>query len=291
MHAAHAEQLAPTALVTGASSGIGRAAALELASRGYRLVLLGRQRASLQAVAKEAKQGKTATIAVTDLADPAAVTATAEAIVRDHLPVSVLLNAAGDGVCLPFLEQDVATQRRFMQVHYFAASALIRALLPDMLRRRRGHVINIASIATKFGPWGHSNYVAAKSAMVALTESLACDYAESGVAFSYVNPGIVKTSFFDHPSYRGLSRTVKRRAIKPETVARRIGSLLDRPRLELCVPTHYRVITWIKAFSPTWAWRLVSATSRPKGGDDGVKIDAGASDHKGDRFGVPGTRG
>jgi len=249
------------AVVTGASSGIGRAVAGELARRGFTLTLIARRESRLRELA-EALPVRTA-IDVVDLADPAAVDAACERLGRSELgPVDVLVNNAGYGENATVLALEEPDHRRLMQVNYFAPLALIRSVLPGMVERRRGHVINIASIATKFGPGGHGAYTAAKSALVALTQSLAVEHRGQGVHLSYVNPGLIRTEFFERPSYRALADAVARRALPAELAARHIVALLDRPRLEICVPRRYRFAGWITAMSPTWMARIVARESR-----------------------------
>jgi len=252
------------AVVTGSSSGIGRQVAILLARRGFRLILVARRLDRLNRLVADLGPAANARAMVVDLADANATAAAADQLASEAT-VDVLVNVAGFGVCVPFLEHAGSLDRRLMQVHYFAPAALIRAILPGMLARRSGQIINVASIATKVGPWGHGAYAASKSALVAMTQSLASEHIESGVHFSYVNPGIVQTEFFDHESFASMAATVKRRGISSTAAARRIVSLLDHPRLELCIPRHYRVLDWLYALSPSWAHRLVARSSRPAG--------------------------
>lgn len=259
----HSPVRPPLALVTGASSGIGQAVAHRLAARGYRLVLVARRRDRLESLVNDLRPGADAIPLVLDLSRPEQIESMVGPALQAHGPVDILLNNAGYGRCVGFLDENDDEHRQLMQVNYFAAVALIRAVLPGMLARHHGHVINVASIATKVGPWGHGGYAAAKSAVVALTQSLACEYQACGLHFTYVNPGIVRTEFFNDPSYRQIRRTVQQRAIDPDLVARRIVAVIERPRIELCVPSHFRILDWIKALNPTWAQRLVARTSRP----------------------------
>jgi len=176
-----------------------------------------------------------------------------------------LFNNAGFGHYGEFLSQPTELHERLWRVNYLAAVETTRALLPGMLARRRGHIINTCSISSKVGPWGHAGYAASKAALVSVTQTLAAEYAAqlSGVHFSFVNPGIVSTAYFEVGSYRRMWPRVKHRAISPEVVARRMVGLLDRPRLQLCVPWYYRFIDFIDALSPTLAHRIVAAESRP----------------------------
>ncbi len=253
----------PLAVVTGASSGIGRGVAELLAQRGYRTVLIARRMDRIAVLAKELARWAPSVAQTLDLADDGAIAAAMANLAAEHGPVSVLVNNAGYGLYKPFLDCSEDDFRRLMEVNYFAAASMIRGVLPGMLRQRRGHVINIASIATKMGPWGHGGYAAAKCALVSLTQSLAAEYGDQGIHFSYVNPGIVQTEFFDNPSYQPIAARTGRHAIPVQRVAKAIVGLLDRPQLELCVPRHYRILEWIKALSPELAFKLVAKNSRP----------------------------
>src|SRR5258706_484180 len=106
-------------------------------------------------------------------------------LVEEHGPATVLVNNAGFGWYATFLDHAHEDHRRLMEVNYFAAVATLRAVLPGMVLRRRGHVINIASMSTKMGPWGHAGYAAAKAALVSLTQTLAAEHHGDGLRFSY----------------------------------------------------------------------------------------------------------
>jgi short-subunit dehydrogenase len=251
-----------TAVITGASSGIGRAVAQRLATRGCGLVILARRENRLYSVAEQLRtSGAACRVLALDLGRPEQVEAAALELASK--PVDILINSGGEGACTRFLDADATREREMMQVHYHAPATLIRHLLPGMLDRGRGHVINIASISAKMGPWGHSSYASAKAAMTALTQSLAADYPDSGVQFSYVNPGVVRTEFFEKPGMAVMAAQVRQYGISVERVADAIIALLDRPRLELCVPRSYRLLDLFKAMSPTWCHRLVARGSRP----------------------------
>lgn len=251
------------AIVTGASSGIGQAVARRLAQRGIETILLARRADRLDQLAGELKAFAPAHPVVADLSDPSRIGDVITGILAKHSPPSILVNNAGIGQYSPFLEQSDAEHRRIMQVNYFAPVTITRAVLPAMLERGEGHVINIASISTKMGPWGHAAYSASKSALVSFTQTLGADYGGNGVHFSYVNPGLIDTEYFQNPSFAPLLELVKRHAIAPDLLAKRIIRLLDHPRLELCVPRHYRILDWIQALSPALLHRLITKYSRP----------------------------
>jgi short-subunit dehydrogenase len=258
------ESAAPLALITGASSGIGRETATLLARRGCRTILIARRSDRIAALAAELSRHAPSSAVTLDLAEADTIEPVMNTLLAQHGPIEILINNAGGGICSPMLDQPLSAHHLMMQVHYFAAVAMIQRMLPSMLERKRGHVINVASISTKMGPCGHAAYAAAKCAVVSLTQTLAGDYAGRGVHFSYVNPGIVRTEFFDNPGYEGMIPQVKTHGIAPLRVARGIVKLLDHPRLELCVPRHYRALDAIKAISPRLAHWIVARNSRAR---------------------------
>ncbi|EST21401.1 hypothetical protein N566_27475, partial [Streptomycetaceae bacterium MP113-05] len=203
-----------------------------------------------------------------DLADPSGGDGTVEKdltrLAEAVGPVDVLVNCAGHGMYVPFLDLDPAEARRLFEVHFFSSSAAVRAVLPGMLARGRGHVVNVASVSAKSGPWGHSAYAAAKAALATLTESLAAEYAGRGVHFGVVHPGLVDTPFFAGPALAPLRVRTVRRMIPPERVGRAIVEMVDRPRPEVCVPRHYRVLDVLRAVSPGALGRLVARQSVPR---------------------------
>lgn len=252
------------AVITGASSGIGREIARELSRRGFRTILIARRIERLRSLAESLSADQPSTAVQLDLSEPREIEEVLTPIFAEHGPITVLVNNAGYGLYRPFLDHAPADHHRLMQVNYFAALTLTRLVLPGMIRQRGGHVINIASIATKIGPWGHAGYAASKAALVTLTQTLAAEYGPEGVNFSYVNPGIVDTEYFRESSFAPLAKQMERRAISPGLVAKKVVGLLDRPRLELCIPGHYRMLEWIKAISPRLAHFLVARNSRPR---------------------------
>ncbi|MEV3987286.1 SDR family NAD(P)-dependent oxidoreductase [Streptomyces sp. NPDC049837] len=251
------------AVVTGSSSGIGQATARLLAQRGHPTVLIARRHDALYSLARELGAWAPSVPVALDVSDDRAARAAFARLSRDSGPVRILVNCAGSGHYQPFLSQALEENRQMMQVHYFAAVTAIRSVLPGMIEQRAGHVINIGSMSTKTGPWGHSGYSAAKAAITALTQTLAAEYSSSGVRFSVVHPGIVDTPFFDSPDLQPLRRRLRRHLISPERVAQTVVRLIDRPRLEVCVPRHYRLVDTIKALCPRLLHHLVTARSRP----------------------------
>jgi 3-oxoacyl-[acyl-carrier protein] reductase len=184
-----------TALVTGASGGIGAAIARALHGQGASVVLSGTRRAALDKLA--AVLGERAQVCPADLADPdapAALVAAAEAAMGK---IDILVNNAGltkDGLALRMNDAD---WQKVMEVDLAAPFRLSRAALKFMLRRRAGRIINIGSIVGSTGNPGQANYAAAKAGLIGLTKSLAQEVAARGITVNLVAPGFVETAMTD----------------------------------------------------------------------------------------------
>lgn len=262
MHAPPHESRRRYALVTGASSGIGLAVARELARRGWGTFLLARRGHLLDALAQELSPLAPSVPVVADLAEEGAAEDAASRILSTHGAIDALVNNAGYGLYEPFLSHEPADHRRLMQVNYFAPLSLIRAFLPSMLTLGHGGVVNVASMSAKMGPWGHSGYSASKAALRALTETLDAEFGPKGVRFSCLFPGIVDTPYFERGGLRTLFTLMRKRAIPAPRCARAICNAIERPRIWICVPWHYRLLDAMAAVSPTAAHRVVATSSR-----------------------------
>ena len=180
----------PTALVTGASRGIGRAAVLRLAAT-HHVVAAARHAAELDELAAEVRAaGGTCDPLALDVTDPAAV-----ARALDGLAADVLVNNAGVGVLKPFLELTPDDWRRMLDVNVNALYHVTRALLPGMVERGRGHVVIVGSIAGRSAFAGGACYAATKWFVRGFAESLMLEVRDAGVKVSVVSPGSVDTHF------------------------------------------------------------------------------------------------
>ncbi len=189
-----------TALVTGASAGIGKAFAEMLAERGYGLVVTARRADRLEALAQDlrARHGVPVVVEAADLADPAAPAALVAAIEARGLHVDLLVNNAGYGVPGRYAATDWKVQRDFIQVLVTAVAELTHRLLPGMLERRWGRVLNLASLAAHVpAAPGHTLYAASKAFLVKFSEALAGECAAEGVHVTAVCPGFTYSEFHD----------------------------------------------------------------------------------------------
>ena len=189
-----------TALVTGASAGIGAAVARELARRGYDLVLTARRAERLNELAAEleSKYGVRAAVVPADLAQPDAPAAIEAALEDRGLEVDVLVNNAGYGVTGVYLSRPWQVHETFLQVMVRAVAELTWRLTGPMRERGHGRVINIASVAGLLpGTGGHTLYGAVKAWMISFSESLAFEMEEHGVTVTAVCPGFTYSEFHD----------------------------------------------------------------------------------------------
>jgi short-subunit dehydrogenase len=256
-----------SAVVTGASSGIGRAIATSLARRGYATVLIARRAELLNELAAQLRVHAPSTALPLDLDDTRSIGAALVPVIETQGPFNVLINNAGFGVYRPFPDQGEAEFASLMRVNFVAPVELTRLLLPGMLSHaaegRIGHVLNICSAAARIGPWGHTGYAASKGALRSFTESLAAEYHSRGVGVTIVYPGIVDTPYFRTPGMAPLWPKVARRAITAERVAAAAVSAIGTRRLTVYIPRLFRVIDLIAAMSPGLALHIVRRGSTP----------------------------
>ena len=183
-----------TALVSGAGKGIGRAIALRLAATGYDVFLLGRDGGALSAVAAAcAAQSVQADFMAGDLCDADAIAAALEAVNQRFGVIDVLVNNAGTAARGAVQGADLAAWRKVLDLNLWAAVTLSRGVLPAMIARLQGAVINISSISGRHSAGGDAIYAASKHALNGFTASLFEDVREFGIKVSCIMPGFVET--------------------------------------------------------------------------------------------------
>jgi hypothetical protein len=213
-----------TALITGASAGIGAAIARVFAANGFDLVLTARRADRLEALAAElrAAHGRTVHVVAADLADPSAPERISDEVARMGVKVDALVNNAGYGLPGGFLSSPWDDHRAFIQVMITAVADLCHRFAPGMVERRRGWIINVASTAGLVpGSAGHTLYGAAKSLVIRFSESLALELRPRGVSVTALCPGFTYSEFHDVNGMRAqVSRLPKWMWMDAETVAR-----------------------------------------------------------------------
>jgi short-subunit dehydrogenase len=225
------------AVVTGASSGIGKLMARRLASAGANLVLVARRGERLQELAAEVRSfGCEALVLPCDVADRAQCSAAAQQALQRFGHLDLLVNNAGYGHHRSFLDWDVEDIERMMRVNYLGSVYWTKALLPGMIERRCGWVVFIASVAGKLAVPDESAYVASKFAMVGLAEALSMEVEEAGVHVLTVCPGAIRTDFFDEQALRRMPPVAKRTMVDPEPLVDAIMKALAAGKHEITFP-------------------------------------------------------
>jgi 3-oxoacyl-[acyl-carrier protein] reductase len=210
-----------SALVTGASGGIGRAIALALAGAGARVALSGTRRDALESVAKEiaaAHSGSTAVVVTANLSDAASV----EQLAKDAEAalgggIDILVNNAGitrDNLSIRMKDDE---WQSVLDVNLTAGFRLARAVTKGMMKRRWGRVIGIGSVVGTTGNAGQVNYAAAKAGLVGMTKALAAELATRGITANVVSPGFIQTAMTD------ALTEAQQAAILPKVPAGRLG--------------------------------------------------------------------
>lgn len=210
-------------MVTGGAGGIGRAISIALAARDLRIVVADLDETRAAAVADEVG-GLPVRL---DVADPNSLRA-ALALAHERIgPIDVLVNCAGWDEARPFLETDDAFSAKVVEINLLGPIRVCRAVLPDMLARAWGRIINIASDAGRVGSSNESIYSAAKGGLIAITKTLAREYATRGITVNAVSPGPTDTPLFAALAAAGGNSTKTMAALERAVPMRRLGRPAD----------------------------------------------------------------
>jgi short-subunit dehydrogenase len=232
------------ALVTGASSGIGRAAAIRLAQRGARVILHGRDEQALAELAATVN----GTVLPGELEHPEQVDRIAREALRAHGRVDILINNAGAGWAGPFGDMSGDDVDRLIAVNLAAPIRLTRAVLPAMRERRAGYLMFVTSIAGRTGVAGEAVYSATKAGLDAFAESLRFELRGGGVQVGVLVPGVVDTRFFDR---RGRPYQRERpRPLPPGPVAEAMVRAVESGAAEVYAPRWLRVPVAVRGAMP-----------------------------------------
>jgi short-subunit dehydrogenase len=227
------------AIVTGATSGIGRETAILLSSRGWMVVLVARRDAELAALKAQLKASGGVVLSIAaDLTKPKDVTRVVEEASAIGGRIDALLNIAGIGGMASVMTPEEDMQR-MVDTNLLAPIRLTRSVLPIMRAQHSGAIVNVGSVMGEIGIGGL--YSATKFGLRGLTDSVRREVAGSGIHVSLVEPGYIATA---------MTADRSQRMPGPDIVAAAIESCLSRSRRRVVVPGRYRVLIWISALFP-----------------------------------------
>jgi short-subunit dehydrogenase len=243
------------AWVTGASSGIGEALAYGLSRRGARLILSARRAEALERV-RAACTNPGAHIALPfDLADAGAIPAVAAQAIEQAGRVDLLVN--NGGVSQRALAQDTTldVDRRLMEVNYFSAVALTKAVLPSMLERGQGHIAVVSSIAGRVGPPYRTAYAASKHALHGFFDALRAEVWDAGLRVTIACPGFIRTNISVNAlsgdgTLHGKMDDNQAEGLSPEACAEQIIQAIEGDRAEVLIGGKETLGVYLKRFTP-----------------------------------------
>jgi short-subunit dehydrogenase len=249
-------------LITGASAGIGRAAASAFVDAGARVLGVARDGDALDELAGELPAGRFVPL-VADVTDGQAMEALAERALAIGLP-DVLVANAGVGLDAPFADTDDEALRRVFQVNVFGLVRTVRPFVRPMVRRGNGRILWVSSIVGKRGIPNYSAYSASKFALHGMADALRTELYGSGVTVGLVCPSSTATGFQEHMDRRGPSqRRVRPRTHSARSVAEALVRMATSRRKELVLSAEARLMARLNCFAPGLLDRILARMLNP----------------------------
>ena len=239
-----------TVLITGTSSGIGKETAIQFAKKGSNIILVARRKQKLEQIADDLKKFNITTlICECDVSDKLQVEKMSKLVLEKYDSVDILVNNAGFAIYGSVSDLTIEEIESQMATNYFGMIYCIKNFLPSMLKKKSGHIVNVASVAASFGLPKITSYCASKFAMLGFSEGLKHELKGTGIGITVVSPIMVQTDFFDHPSFKKIPK-YSLISLSDKTVAKAILRAANSPRLEIIVPSIVRGVIWMKNTFP-----------------------------------------
>lgn len=240
-------------MITGASSGIGRGLAIELASRGSKLGLIARRKELLEEIVKEIRNnGGTAVALPGNVEDAAGLSRLVEQLEVELGPVDILIANAGIGSTTDATELQAAEVARILGVNVVGAAASVAAVIPGMLKRGRGHLVAISSLAAYRGLPKSASYGASKAAVSSFFESLRLDLEPRGIFVTIIHPGFIKTQLT-----AGREAKMPFLMELPDAVRKIVGAI-ERRKKSYAFPWQLATIVRAGMIMPNWMYDRIS---------------------------------
>ena len=240
-------------LITGASSGIGKATAIAFASEGATVILAARREESLRTVAREIEHaGGVAFIAPLDVSSAEQVRRTISNVVAEHGHIDILFNNAGTSMVGPIDADDfVDDTRKMFEVHYLGTVHVLKEVLPLMRRRGSGHVLNMSSVVGRKAFPQFGGYSSVMHAVAALTDALRQELVGTGIRVSVIHPALTQTPLLADVNREDMPPPFRYMTpISAETVARAVLDGVSKNRPRIIVPFQPKMLLLADAISP-----------------------------------------
>lgn len=250
-------------VITGASSGIGEASAIQFAKKGANIVLVSRREEKLLAVKKKISKFNVKTLVCKcDVSQKSQVKQMSENVLDKFGRIDVLVNNAGFVIYGRVNELTIEEIESQTFTNYLGMIYCTKNFLPVMLEQNFGHIVNVASVAASFGIPGIAAYCATKYAMLGFSEGLKHELHGTKVGITVVSPIMVRTNLFEHPSFENFSKRATGISLSSETVAKTVVKAANSPRLEIVVPSVVRAGIWAKHTLPFFINPIIGTAFR-----------------------------
>ena len=247
-------------VVTGASSGIGRAVALAFGAAGARVAAVARSAEGLAEVAAQMRGlGQTCMTVPCDVTDLRQVDDMARSVIAAWGRVDVLVNNAGIGAHGPFLSVPFSDFERIMRVNFFGAVHCTSAMLQQMILQKSGKIVNVSSMIGKRAYPANAAYCSSKFALEGFTESLRTEVRHQGIQVILICPGLTETAFFDHLLKDGGDRKPARAGMSADRVAAILLDATRRNAREVVITWRAKVLVLFDKLFPALLERLLQA--------------------------------
>jgi short-subunit dehydrogenase len=239
-----------TVVITGASNGIGRQLAIDLAARGAVIVGCGRSAQGLSATLEQVRHHSSSSMMIAcDVGNHEQVRCMVSGVLERFSKIDILINNAGIGMRQPFADTALSTVEEIMRTNYIGTVYCTYEVLPSMIARKSGRIINVSSIAGHMGTLNMAAYCASKFAVNGWSESLYHELRPLGISVSLISPGPVKTEF-NRAFATSTPQSPSFLTVDTAAVSRAVIKIIDSKRFEIIMPPVLALLCFFKRLMP-----------------------------------------